>query len=51
MEESPVGFGAEGNIAKLINLKEGERKREKGGREELKGKIDCGHGEKKNIGK
>ncbi len=49
MEESPVGFDAEGDVAELEDLIEGEGQCEEGGREEVEGEVEGGHGEEKDI--
>ena len=49
VEKQPVGLGAEGNVAELIDLKKRKRESEKGGRENVEREIDGGHGKHKNI--
>ena len=49
VEEQPVGFGAEGDVAELIDLKKRKWESEKGGREGRQRKADSGHGKHKNI--
>ena len=49
VEQHPIGFDAEGDVAELVNLKKGKREGEKGRREDIERKVDSGHGKQKNI--
>jgi len=51
VEENPVWFCAEGDVAELVNLKEGEGECEEGGGNKIEGEVDSRHGEEKDVGK
>ena len=48
VEENPVCGRAEGDVAELIDLEQGKRKREKRGPQEIERKPGGGHGKKKD---
>lgn len=49
VKNPPVGAQAEGDVAKLDDLIEGEGKRNKGGREQRERESEGGHGEKEYV--
>ena len=50
VEEQPVWFCAEGDVAELVDLIKGKRKGEESGRKQIEGDVDSRHGKHKNIG-
>ncbi len=49
VEQQPVGLGAEGDVAELIDLKKRKRESEKGGCEDVEREVNGGHSKHKNV--